>query len=120
MSSSSTKTPKLQPAAEQPSTGECWNPPKKIPHVQGQRRSHKTVGRAQSHLKSNLIPARDVATTDSFKIGKEVYQGCICHPTYLTCVQHTSYEMPSWMKLKLESRLLGEISVNSDMQMTPP
>jgi len=78
------------------------------------------MGRAQSHLKSNLIPARDAATMDWFKIEKEVYQGCICHPIYLTCVQHTSYEMPSWMKLKLESKLLGEISINSDMQMTPP
>jgi len=43
-----------------------------------------------------------------------------CHPAYLTYMQSTSYEMPGWMKNKLESRLLGEISITSDMQMTPP
>ena len=58
------------------------------------------------------------------KLGKEyvkaVYcQGCI-YPTYLTFMQSTSCEMPGWMKHKLESRLLGEISITSDMQMTPP
>ena len=35
-------------------------------------------------------------------------------------MQSTSYEMLGWMKHKLESRLLGEIPINSDMQMTPP
>ena len=42
------------------------------------------------------------------------------HPAYLTSVQSTSCEMPGWMKHKLESRLLGEISITLDMQMTPP
>ena len=41
-------------------------------------------------------------------------------PAYLTCMQSTSCEMVGWMKNKLESRLLGEISITSDMQMTPP
>ena len=41
------------------------------------------------------------------------------HPAYLTCMQSTWCEMPGWMKHKLESSLLGEISVTSDMQMTP-
>ena len=50
--------------------------------------------------------------TDS-KLGKAVY----CHPTYLTYRQSTSGEMPGWMKRKLESRLLGEISTTSDMQI---
>ena len=54
------RTPKLQLATEQSSTGECWIPPKKIPHVQRQRKSpKKTVGGAKSHLESNPIPARD-------------------------------------------------------------
>ena len=35
-------------------------------------------------------------------------------------MQSTSCEMPDWMKQKLESRLLGEISITSDIQMTPP
>ena len=43
-----------------------------------------------------------------------------CHPAYLTYMQSTSCEMPGWMKHKLESRLPGEISITSDMQMTPP
>ena len=43
-----------------------------------------------------------------------------CHHPYLTYIQSTSWEMLGWMKHKLESRFLGEISVTSDMQMTPP
>ena len=43
-----------------------------------------------------------------------------CHPAYLTYIQSTYYEMPGWMKQKLESRFLGEMSITSDMQMTPP
>ena len=43
-----------------------------------------------------------------------------CHPAYLTSMQSTSCEMLGWMKHKLESRLLGEISISSEMQMTPP
>ena len=50
------------------------------------------------------------------KLGKAVY----CHPDYLTYMPKTSCEMPGWMKYKLESRLLGEISITSDTQMTPP
>ena len=54
------------------------------------------------------------------KLGKEYIKAVYCHPVYLTYMQSTSYEMPGWMKSKLESRLPGEISVTSDMQMTPP
>ena len=57
---------------------------------------------------------------DWFQIGKEVCQGCILHPAYLTFMQSTSCEVLGWMKHKLESRLPGEISITSDMQMTPP
>ena len=54
------RTPKSQLAAEQPSTGECWIPPKKkIPHVQRQRSPNKTVGGAKSCFQSNCKPARD-------------------------------------------------------------
>ena len=58
-------------------------------------------------------------TADWIQTGKGVRQGCILSPAYLTYMQSTSYEMPGWMKHKLESRLPGEISVTSDMQMTP-
>ena len=54
------------------------------------------------------------------KLGKEYVKAVYCHPAYLTYMQSTSWEMLGWMKHKLESRLLGEISVTSDMQMTPP
>ena len=59
-------------------------------------------------------------TTDWFQIGKGVHQGCILYPTYLIYMQSTSYEMPGWMKHMLEPGLPGEISITSDMQMTPP
>ena len=54
------------------------------------------------------------------KLGKEYVKAVYCHPAYLTYMQSTSDEMPGWMKYKLESRLLGEISIISDMQMMPP
>ena len=50
------------------------------------------------------------------KPGKVVY----CYPAYLTSMWSILCKMPGWMKHKLESRLLGEISITSDMQMTPP
>ena len=52
--------------------------------------------------------------------GKEYVKVVYCHPANLTYVQSTSCEMLGWMKHKLESRLPGEISITSDMQMTPP
>ena len=54
------------------------------------------------------------------KLEKEHVKVVYCHPAYLTYMQSTSREMLDWMKHKLESRLLGEISITSDMQMTPP
>ena len=54
------------------------------------------------------------------KLGKEYVNAVYCHPAYLTLMQSTSFEMPGWMNYKLESRLRGEISVTSDIQMTPP
>ena len=55
-----------------------------------------------------------------YKLGKEYIKAVYCHPAYLTDMQSTSCEMPGWMKHKLESGLLGEISITSYMQMTPP
>ena len=54
------------------------------------------------------------------KSGKEYIKAVYCHLAYLTYMQITSYKIPSWMKHKLESRLPGEISITSDMQMTLP
>ena len=53
------------------------------------------------------------------KLGKEYDNAVYCHPVYLTSVQSTSREMLNWMNDKLESRLLGEISITFDMQMIP-
>ena len=52
-------------------------------------------------------------TTDWFQKEKEYIKAVYCHPAYLTYMQSTSCEMPGWMKHKLESRLLGEISINN-------
>ena len=53
------------------------------------------------------------------KLGKEYIKAIYCHAAYLTYVQSTSCKMPGWMNHKVESRLPGEISITSDMQMTP-
>ena len=56
----------------------------------------------------------------SSKFGKEYDKAVYCHLVYLNYMQNATGEMPGWMKQKLESRLLGEISITSDMQMIPP
>ena len=54
------------------------------------------------------------------KLGKEYVEAIYCHPAYLIYMQSTSCEMLGWMKHKLESSFLGEISITPDVQMTPP
>ena len=54
------------------------------------------------------------------KKGKEYIKAVYCHPAYLTYIQSMSCKMLGWMKHKLEPKLLGEISITLDMQMTPP
>ena len=56
---------------------------------------------------------------DWFKSGKGVRQGFILSPAYLTYMQSTSYKVLGWMTHKLESKLLGEISITSGMHMIP-
>ena len=62
----------------------------------------------------------DMEQQTGSKSGKEYVKAVYCHPAYLNYMQSTSCEMLGWMKHKLESRLPGEISITSDMQMTPP
>ena len=62
----------------------------------------------------------DMEQQTGSKQEKEYVKVVYCHPAYLTYMQSTSWEMLDWMKHKLESRLPGEISITSDMQMTPP
>ena len=67
--------------------------------------------------KQQLEP--DMEQRTSSKLGKEYNKAVYHHPAYLTSMQSTSGEMPNWMELKLESRLPGEISTTSDLQMIP-
>ena len=60
---------------------------------------------------------QDMKQWTGSKLGKEYIKAIYCHPDYLTSMQSTSCEMPSRMNHKLESRLPGEISTTSDMQM---
>ena len=62
----------------------------------------------------------DMEQQTGSKQEKEYVKAVHCHPAYLTYMQSTSWETLGWKKLKLESRLPGEISITSDMQMTPP
>ena len=62
----------------------------------------------------------DMEQQTGSKLGKEYVKAVFFHPACLTYIQSTSYKMLDWKKHKLESRLLGEISIISDMQMTPP
>ena len=59
-------------------------------------------------------------TTDWFQIGKGVHQGCILSPSLFELYAEYIMQNAGWKKHKLESRLLGEISITSDMQMAPP
>ena len=60
----------------------------------------------------------DMEQQTGSKLVKEYIMAVYCHPAYLTYIQSASCEMPGWMKHKLESRLLGEIPITLDMQMT--
>ena len=68
--------------------------------------------------KQQLEP--DMEQWTGSKLGKEYVKAVYCHLAYLTSMQSTSCKMQGWMKHKLEWRLLGEISITLDMQMTPP
>ena len=54
-------------------------------------------------------------TMDWFQLGKGVHQAAYCHLAYLTYMQSRLCEMPDWMKHKLESRLLGEITITNQI-----
>ena len=68
--------------------------------------------------KQQLEP--DMEQRTGSKSEKEYVKAIYCHPTYLTYMQSTSCKMQGWMNHKLASKLPGEISITSDMQMTPP
>ena len=76
-------------------------------------------------LQRNLYADQEVTvrtgheTTDCFQIGKGVCPGCILSPCLFNFYAEYNMQNVGWMKHKLESRLLGELSITSDMQMTP-
>ena len=71
------------------------------------------------HVKKQQLEP-DIEQQTGSKLGKEYVKAVYCHPAYLTYMQSTLCETLSWMNHKLESRLLGETSITSDMQMTSP
>ena len=68
--------------------------------------------------KQQLEP--DMEQRTGYKLGKEYVNAVYCHPAYWTYTQSPLHKIPGWMEHKLESRVLGEISIILDMQMTPP
>ena len=62
----------------------------------------------------------DMEQQTGSKYKKEDVKAVYCLPAYLTYMQSTSWETLGWKKHKLKSRLPGEISITSDMQITPP
>ena len=68
--------------------------------------------------KQQLEP--DMKQWTGSKLGTEYIKAVYCHLAYLSYIQSTSCEMPGGMKHKLESRLLEEMSITSDMETTPP
>ena len=74
-------------------------------------------------LLRNLYAGQDATELDieqaGFKLGKEYIKAVYCYPAYLTYMQSTACKMLGWMKHNLESRLQGEISITSYMQIIP-
>ena len=94
------------PRAPAPAAGHCWPVPPQ------ETLKHSKAGLAQS-LRGLLVHTRFCLSPPSVSV-------ILSHPAYLTYMHSKSCEMPTWMKHRLESRLLGEISTTSDMHMTPP
>ena len=74
------------------------------------------LGRKLMTKLDSIFKSRDITLPTKVHLVKAIY----CPPTYLTYIQSTLREMLDWKKHKLESRLPGEISITSDMQMIPP
>ena len=86
----------------------------------------KEMGIPDHLTKKNLYAGQEATVrtgcgrTDCFQIGKGVHQGCLLSPCLLNFYAEYIMRTLGWKKHKLESRLPGEISITSDMQMTPP
>ena len=80
---------------------------------------HLTFLRRNLYAEETIVRTRH-GTIDWFKIGKRVCQDCILSCCLINLYAEYIMGNESWMKHKLESRLLEEISITLDMQMTPP
>ena len=85
----------------------------------GKGESKLTVVFLLRTIKTEVTASHKSFLVSGSKLGKEYIKVVYCHPAYVTHMQSTSWEMPGWMKHKLESRLPEEISITSDMQMAP-
>ena len=74
----------------------------------------------ESQGRGSLVACRLCSGTELDMTEATYVKVVYCHLAYLTYVQSTSCEMPGWMKHKLQSKLPGEISITSDMQMISP
>ena len=98
---------------------------KKVKETEREReKDRQTDMGTQALMEKGCFSSRNaglyIFTTDWSQIGKGVRQGCILSPCFFNLYAEHIMQMPGWMKLRLESRLLGKMSITSDMQMTPP
>ena len=84
----------------------------------GNTRPHDLPPEKSMQVKKQQLEL-DMEQQTGSKSGKEYVKAVYCHPAHLTYMQSTSCKIPCWMKHKPESRLLGGISITSDIQMTP-
>ena len=80
---------------------------------------HLTCLLRNLHAGQEKTTISDMEKWTGLKLGKEYKKTVYSHPVYLSSMQRTSCKMPGWMNHKVESRLPGEISTTSDMQMIP-
>ena len=81
---------------------------------------HPTCSLTNLYAGQEAIVRIEHGTTDWFQIGKGVCQGTIFSPSLFNLYAEYSIRNAGWVRHKMESRLSGEISITSDMQMTPP
>ena len=92
-----------------------------FPFGLGQWESQQEIGGSRKAMQVRKQQLElDIEQQTGSKLGKEYIKAVYCHPVYLTSMWSTSCETLGWMKHKLESRLPGETSITSDMQMISP
>ena len=121
---------KKQESSRKPSTSDLLTMPKPltvwITTNRGKfwkRLEYQTTWRASWEICTRVKKQQlelDAEQQTGSRYEKEYVKAVYCHPAYSTYMQRTSWEMLGWRKHKLESRLPGEVSITSDMQMTPP